>query len=60
MGTSEHETHISKPTWKIIGGANTAINGKKGGGGIITELQKLDFGHQKFKNWLKNYFFGRS
>lgn len=59
MGTSEPETHVSKRVWRNIGGANTAINGKRGGGGIITEFQKLDFGHQKSENCLKKIL-GRS
>ena len=31
LGTSEHETPISKPAWRNIGGANTAFNEKRGG-----------------------------
>ena len=57
---SKHETPISKLACRNIGGANTAINEKKGGGGFITEFQKLDYGHQKSENWFKIYFVGRS
>lgn len=43
---SKHETPISKPEWRNIGRANTAVNGKRGGGGGL-ELS------QNFKSWTK-------
>ena len=41
MGTSEPETHVSKRTWRNIGEANTAINGKRGGGGGYHRISKV-------------------
>ena len=37
MGRSEPETQVSKRVWRNIGGANTAINGKRGGGGGLSQ-----------------------
>lgn len=68
LGTSEHDTPISKPTWRNIAGANIAINGKRRVGlsqnfkswTLVTKSPKMVFkiiffAEAKFV-WLNQFF----
>ena len=60
MGRSEPETQVSKRVWRNIGGANTAINGKRGGGRDYHRISKVRLWSPKVRKLCKKKTLGRS
>ena len=59
MGRSEPETQVSKRVWRNIGGANTAIKGKRGGGDYH-RISKVRLWSPKVRKLCKKKTLGRS